>query len=408
MHGEPGCYRGFGYFQADLEIVGWTRQGIAIPWGSPFPTLRPSKPFPLTTIELTKQGSRLLRMSGDKIMKIAEELYQKGYISYPRTETNVFDPSMQLDPLIQSQVNDPRWGAFAQNLLNGGFRRPRAGRDNDKAHPPIHPVKDGSGLQGDDARIYEFIARRFLGCCSEDAKGTETVVRVEVGDEGFTARGLIVTQRNYLEVYTYDKWSDNEIPNFAQGERIQSDSLVMKEGSTQAPPLLSEADLITLMDKSGIGTDATIHDHIKTIQDREYVMKDGSERFMPTTLGYALIEGFDNMGFGFNISMSKPYLRRQMEADMKGICDGIKGPDEVIRDNVAMYKDVFVKSQQQIVKVETAVAERFGHAPENAVAEEIAAFNPVRNCPKCGQIMTLRPTKEGKLYIGCTSYPACK
>jgi len=219
---------------------------------------------------------------------------------------------MHLQPLVEAQIHDPRWGQYAQGLLAGNYRAPRAGRDNDKAHPPIHPVKDGSGLQGDDARIYEFIARRFLGCCSDDAKGTETVVKAEIAEEQFTAKGLVITQRNYLEVYTYDRWSDTEIPAFTQNERIPSESLVMTQGSTQAPPLLSEADLITLMDKSGIGTDATIHDHIKTIQEREYVTKDPNGRFMPTTLGFALIEGFDSMGFGFNISMSKPYLRRQV------------------------------------------------------------------------------------------------
>jgi DNA topoisomerase-3 len=138
------------------------------------------------------------------------------------------------------------------------------------------------------------------------------VVKAEIAEEQFTAKGLVITQRNYLEVYTYDRWSDTEIPAFTQNERIPSESLVMTQGSTQAPPLLSEADLITLMDKSGIGTDATIHDHIKTIQEREYVTKDPNGRFMPTTLGFALIEGFDSMGFGFNISMSKPYLRRQV------------------------------------------------------------------------------------------------
>lgn len=347
-------------------------------------------------------------MSGDRIMKVAEDLYQKGFISYPRTETNVFEPDFVLEPLIEAQRNDPRWGQYAQRLLGGAFRRPRAGRDNDKAHPPIHPVKDGSTLNGDDARIYEFVTRRFLGCCSDDARGTETVIKAEIADEVFTAKGLIVRERNYLEVYTYDRWSDNEIPNFVQGERLACDTFVMKQGTTQAPPLLSEADLITLMEKSGIGTDATIHDHIKTIQDRDYVIKDGNGRFTPTTLGYALIQGFDSMGFGFNVSLSKPYLRRKMETDMKGICDGVKGVQEVVRDNVVMYRDVFVKAQQQLVKIEQSVAELFGHGPDRQVGEDPGDLQPVRNCPKCGSLMVLRKSKDGRLYIGCTGYPACK
>jgi hypothetical protein len=93
---------------------------------------------------------------------------------------------------------------------------------------------------------------------------------------------------------------------------------------------------------------------------------------------------------------------------MKGICEGQKRPEEVIRDNVAMYKDVFVKSSQQMVKVEQAVAVHFGHGPDGPVADEPAEFVPVRNCPKCDQVMTLRATREGKQYIGCVGYPGCK
>lgn len=72
------------------------------------------KPLPLTTVELQKMGSRYLRMDSQRIMNIAEQLYQKGWISYPRTETDQFDRGMDLKTIVEKQVQAPRWGQYAQ------------------------------------------------------------------------------------------------------------------------------------------------------------------------------------------------------------------------------------------------------------------------------------------------------
>jgi DNA topoisomerase IA len=68
------------------------------------------------------------------------------------------------------------------------------------------------------------------------------------------SKGLIVLARNYLDVYPYDKWIGKEIPEFREGEEFEPTSCEMKEGQTTSPTLLTEADLVTLMDKNGIGT----------------------------------------------------------------------------------------------------------------------------------------------------------
>ena len=69
-----------------------------------------------------------------------------------------------------------------------------------------------------------------------------------------THTGLTVTERNYLEVFPYDKWSDKELPRFEQGETFTPSVCELKEGQTSRPSLLTEADLVSLMDKNGIGT----------------------------------------------------------------------------------------------------------------------------------------------------------
>ena len=93
---------------------------------------------------MEKLASRKLRLTGKKTMEIAEKLYMKGLISYPRTETNIFPSEINLQPLIQNQLGDARWGQFAQRVLNDG-PRPRNGKNTDKAHPPIHPTRYPDG-----------------------------------------------------------------------------------------------------------------------------------------------------------------------------------------------------------------------------------------------------------------------
>ncbi|GAA5894632.1 hypothetical protein JCM5296_002915 [Sporobolomyces johnsonii] len=317
------------------------------------------KPLPLTTVELQKSGSRLLRMTPKRILEIAESLYQKGILSYPRTETDQFDRDFNFNELIEKHTGDAAWGLFAQNLLTaGGFERPRNGKKNDKAHPPIHPTAHVNNLQGDDKRVYDLIVRRFLACCSRNAKGMETTVEIEIAGECFGAKGLVIRERNYLDVYTYDKWTGNHLPDFQPGEQFEPDELELKEGMTTQPNLLTEADLVSVMDKNGIGTDATIAEHIQKIIDREYVMKqrEGAvEYLVPSTLGIGLVKGYDRVGL--ENSLTKPHLRRLTEERMVQICEGTKSKNDVIVETLDEYRQVYIKTKQQMDAFVAAVRE---------------------------------------------------
>lgn len=102
------------------------------------------RPEPLETVELEKKA-RMLGSNAKTIMSIAEKLYTQGYISYPRTETNIFPDSLPLEPLVSNLTADGRFGNFAAELLSTGLT-PRRGKKSDQAHPPIHPLKHGAGL----------------------------------------------------------------------------------------------------------------------------------------------------------------------------------------------------------------------------------------------------------------------
>ena len=241
--------------------------------------------------------------------------------------------------------------------------------------------------------MYEFITRRFLACCSKDAEGHETNVEVMVNGEEFNATGapfilsfqktyrcgirakltrtrtgLVILARNYLEVYPYDKWTTKPLPSFTVGEMFMPSICELREGATTAPSLLTEADLVGLMDKNGIGTDATIAQHIETIIKREYVMpriEGGTKYLVPSTLGIGLVEGYNLIGF--EKSLSKPQLRRevgwvcalfrgrltslQTERSMVQVCEGQKTKNDMLVESIDQYKEVYILAKRDFQKV---------------------------------------------------------
>lgn len=312
------------------------------------------RPLPLTTVELQKDCSRYFKMSAKAALEAAESLYNRGFLSYPRTETDKYPSSMDFSGILEKQKQDSRWGQYTLELLQRGLEAPRNGSHDDHAHPAIHPVNYVSLdtlTNANEKKVYEYVVRRFLACCSKDAVGSMTLATLKWGDEFFTTSGLMVLERNYLDIFIYKKWeSSKQLPTFQEGEQVKISNGVMKEGKTSPPSLMTEPELIALMDVNGIGTDATIAEHIDKILSRKYVIKQkkGKTDFIiPSGLGIGLIEGFDKMEFN-GISLSKPFLRKSLESSLQEICGGLKTKVEVVEDMKSLYLDAFNTCSQRI------------------------------------------------------------
>jgi DNA topoisomerase III len=195
------------------------------------------KPLPLRTVELQKLCSSIYKISSHKVMEISESLYNKGYISYPRTETDAFSANFNFNTILNKLSSDNSFSEIAQNISKN-LKLPRSGRNNDLAHSPIYPLKHGNDLSGIDRSIYEFVARRFLGSLCEDAKGIETYYELMIGRECFYIKGLEITEKNYLNVYTYDKWNNKQINEYILNKKIGSFELNLVNGKT-SPPFIS-------------------------------------------------------------------------------------------------------------------------------------------------------------------------
>lgn len=358
------------------------------------------RPLPLTTVELQKNMSRILRISAQDTMNIAERLYQAGFVSYPRTETDRFPANFDYHTLIGQQEAHPTWGAYATKLLNqlGEFVVPKAGSHDDSSHPPIHPTKGDAGqsLNGRDAQVYEFIVRHYLACCSQDALGNETIVEMCVSDqEMFHVKGTSVEKLNFLEIYTYQSWPNATVPHFELNELVDATKLTMENGSTTAPPLLTEADLIQLMNQNGIGTDATIAEHIATIIQRKYVIKQGARGEMsPTQLGEALVAGYNFIGYR---KLNQPQLRAGLEADLKRVCIGQVMVPAVLQTQIAMYRNFFNEIKAQVASLDKALAKYF--APVGTViSHQQPRFS---KCGQCGSMMSLQSGVNDFVAVHC-------
>jgi len=119
---------------------------------------------------MLKVASKTFGMSAHDTMRVAEHLYLRGYITYPRTESTTYSSNFNFKEILAQHQSHPEWGQYASMLIKGGMVKPKKGVDAGD-HPPITPVK--SAFKGDlrdhEWKLYNFIARNFFGSISRDA-----------------------------------------------------------------------------------------------------------------------------------------------------------------------------------------------------------------------------------------------
>lgn len=196
--------------------------------------------------------------------------------------------------------------------------------------------------------------------------------------EIFFASGLTIEDLGYMHVYPYDRWADRELPAYADGEIIPKFEVTIKSGTTTAPALLTEADLITLMDRHGIGTDATHAEHIEKIKTRNYVVMTNDNRFKPTFMGMGLVDGYNRMG---QEVLSRPNLRADLERELQEICAGEccalveshaykslplgrRTKAQVLANQLQIYRGIFTIAEQGINQLAVSLHQFINHMPD--------------------------------------------
>lgn len=164
---------------------------------------------------------------------------------------------------------------------------------------------------GDEARVYEFVVRRFLACLSQDAEYEETVVTATVQGGLFAARGIRIIARNYLEVYCYEDFRDVSIHKYEEGQAF-APAIKVIHGKTSPPDPLTECQLISLMIEQQIGKISTYSSHIAKVLKMGYASVVDGDKIVPTRIGLGLFTAYKTL----KVDMIWPSHRRLLEEDI--------------------------------------------------------------------------------------------
>ncbi|XP_067861629.1 DNA topoisomerase 3-beta-1 [Heptranchias perlo] len=346
------------------------------------------RPQALNTVEMLRVASSALGMGPQHTMQIAEKLYTQGYISYPRTETTQYPDNFDLKGALRQQANNPYWSDTVKALLAEGINRPRKGQDVGD-HPPITPMRSAteSELGSDGWRLYEYITRHFIATISQDCKYLQTTIAFSINKEHFTCTGKTLISPGYTAVMQWQSLADEgTLPACERGDVFTVDEVKLLEKQTNPPDYLTEAELITLMEKHGIGTDASIPVHINNICQRNYVTVESGRRLKPTNLGIVLVHGY----YKIDQELVLPTIRSAVEKQLSLIAAGKADFPPVLEHALNIFKRKFHYFVDSIAGMDELMEVSFSPIAETG--------KPLSRCGKCHRFMKYIQAKPSRMH----------
>jgi DNA topoisomerase I len=292
---------------------------------------RPSPPFMTSTLQ--QEASRKLRYSAQTTMRLAQRLYENGYITYMRTDSTT---------LSESALTAAR--AQATSLFGADYVPPeprryeRKVKNAQEAHEAIRPSGDHfrtpqdirSEVSPDEHALYELIWMRTIASQMKDAQGQTVSLRI-AGESSanenveFGASGTVITFRGFLAAYEEGRDEDRaagddeerRLPNLAEGDAVELRALEPQGHETSPPARFTEATLVRTLEELGIGRPSTYASILGTILDRGYVFKRGTA-LVPAFLAFSVV-GLLEQHFGRLVDYD---FTARMEDDLDRIASG--------------------------------------------------------------------------------------
>jgi DNA topoisomerase I len=366
----------------------------------------PVAPFITSTIQ--QEAARKLRFSVKRTMMLAQKLYEGvelsqeegavGLISYMRTDsTRVSNEALDE---VRAMITE-RYGAEYRPASPNTYKSKKDAQDAHEAIRPTSVLRTPESvekfLQEDELKLYRLIWMRFVASQMTPAVFDQTTIDVEAqGKDGavylFRATGSVPKFDGFLKVYEEGKDQKDEdddelkhkLPAVTEGEVLRFRSIEPEQHFTEPPPRFTEATLVKELEADGVGRPSTYASILSTIQEREYVRKEGG-KFIPTELGMVvtdlLLESFDDL---FDVT----YTAR-MEAELDDIEEG--------KIDWRMAMGEFYERFQKDLK----------HAERHMTDIKRMEKPTDLVCEKCGKPMVIKWGKHGS-FIACTGYPDCK
>jgi DNA topoisomerase I len=264
---------------------------------------RPSAPFMTSTLQ--QEASRKLRFSAQTTMRLAQRLYENGYITYMRTDSTTLSES------ALTAAREQATSLFGADYVPPQPRRyERKVKNAQEAHEAIRPSGDRfrtpqdvrSEISPDEHALYELIWMRTIASQMKDAQGQTVSLRI-AGDSSsgetveFGASGTVITFRGFLAAYeegrdddrpAKDDDEERRLPNLAEGDSVDLRALEPQGHETSPPARFTEATLVRTLEELGIGRPSTYASILGTILDRGYVFKRGTA-LVPSFLAFSVV-----------------------------------------------------------------------------------------------------------------------
>ena len=301
-------------------------------------TRRPAPPFMTSTLQ--QEASRKLRLSSQQTMRVAQRLYENGYITYMRTDSTTLSESA-----LTAARDQARELYGAETVPAEPRQYTRKVKNAQEAHEAIRPAGDRfrtpddvrRELSADEFNVYDLIWKRTVASQMADARGQTVSVRITgSGSDGRTAEfataGTVITFRGFLLAYEEGRdepATDDEerlLPKLAEGDRLEASRLEPDGHSTSPPSRYTEATLVKALEERGIGRPSTYAAIMGTILDRGYVRKQG-QALVPEFLAFAVVNLLEKH---FSQLVDYEFTAR-LEDDLDEIASGGEKRDEWLR-----------------------------------------------------------------------------
>ncbi len=338
---------------------------------------------PFTTSTMQQVASTRLGFAPSRTMGVAQKLYEKGFITYMRTDSVNLSKGAQGEMLSWVEKNLGK--EYAQ--ANFYAKKSKNAQEAHEAIRPTHPLeKTISAANEDEQKLYRLIWERAIASQMSPAKVLKTKVSANTKSDSipnFSINGSRVLFPGWLAVDTRARGDDTEVPKLKEGDSLERIKINSEEKQTLPPDRYTEAGLIKELEKRDIGRPSTYASIIRTIEERGYVTKEGRTLF-PTETG-DVVSTFIENNFGDYISDS---FTAEMENELDEIAEGKRTYLKTLKDFYGPFtKDL--KSKDKIEKLTN-----IGEAP--------AEFP----CPVCGKQMVFKLSKNGK-FMSCSDFPNC-
>ena len=347
---------------------------------------RAPSPFDTTTYIV---AAARLGLSAANAMRIAEDLYMNGFISYPRTDNTVYPPSLDLDGILKTLRNSP-FKKDVEWVMANRRAVPTRGKKSSTDHPPIHPTGGATREQlGDDAfKVYELVLRRFLATLAPDATWKTLKLLFDANGEEYTTTGGQLTEPGWHTVYPFSEARETLLPEFTTGEQLPIKKVTLDEKETQPPARYTQSKLIQRMEELGLGTKSTRHEVIAKLVSRKYV--EGAP-LRPTLVGRVVTESLEQHAD----AITKPVMTQTLESHMQLIKQSQRTREDVIKESREMLHHAFdqLEANQQVI----------GDDIRDRTAEEMN----LGKCPVCGGTLAIKHLRGNTQFIGCSRYPEC-